>query len=660
MATNALLERKGEPTVLVITAGFADALRIAYQNRPRIFDRRILLPEVLYDRVIEAGERITAHGEVLTPLDEEAVAAQLKQAYADGFRSAAVVCMHGYRYPQHEARIGALARAAGFTQVSESHRTSPLMKLVSRGDTTVVDAYLSPILRRYVTEVAGELEHVKLLFMQSNGGLTDAASFRGKDSILSGPAGGIVGMARTADNAGFGKVIGFDMGGTSTDVSHYAGRFEREYETQVAGVRMRAPMLSIHTVAAGGGSVLHFDGSRYRVGPDSAGADPGPACYRNDGPLTVTDANVLLGRIQAAHFPHVFGPGGDQPLDEQASRVKFTGLSAQIAAATGDRRGPEQVAAGFIEIAVANMANAIKKISVQRGYDITEYVLNVFGGAGGQHACAVADALGVSSVLIHPLAGVLSAYGIGLADIVAMREQAVEAPLTGALITELPQILEPLERDARAEVQAEGVPASRISAERRVHLRYEGTDSALVVPEGPLAQMTAAFEAAYTRRFSFLMPGKTILAEAVSVEVTGAAHDADTTAWPAGAQDARAGAGPHVHRRVLGRRGPAPAGQPEARPGGRGPGHPGRGTGYHRGRTGLAGRRHRAGRPAAGTRHGPAGPRRGRPRSRPGAAGDLQQPVHVRRRADGRAAAGHRALGQHQRAARLLLRGLRR
>ena len=480
--------------------------------------------------MIEAGERITAHGEVLIPLDEEAVAAQLKQAYADGFRSAAVVCMHGYRYPQHEARIGALARAAGFTQVSESHRTSPLMKLVSRGDTTVVDAYLSPILRRYVTEVAGELEHVKLLFMQSNGGLTDAASFRGKDSILSGPAGGIVGMARTADNAGFGKVIGFDMGGTSTDVSHYAGRFEREYETQVAGVRMRAPMLSIHTVAAGGGSVLHFDGSRYRVGPDSAGADPGPACYRNDGPLTVTDANVLLGRIQAAHFPHVFGPRGDQPLDEQASRAKFTGLSAQIAGATGDQRGPEQVAAGFIEIAVANMANAIKKISVQRGYDITEYVLNVFGGAGGQHACAVADALGMSSVLIHPLAGVLSAYGIGLADIVAMREQAVEAPLTGALITELPQILEPLERDARAEVQAEGVPASRISAERRVHLRYEGTDSALVVPEGPLAQMTAAFEAAYTRRFSFLMPGKTILAEAVSVEVTGAAHDADTTA----------------------------------------------------------------------------------------------------------------------------------
>ncbi len=347
--------------------------------------------------------------------------------------------MHGYRYPGHEETIGALARAAGFTQVSESHRTSPLMKLVSRGDTTVVDAYLSPILRRYVTEVAGELEHVKLLFMQSNGGLTDAASFRGKDSILSGPAGGIVGMARTARNAGFTKVIGFDMGGTSTDVSHYAGSFEREYETQVAGVRMRAPMLSIHTVAAGGGSVLHFDGSRYRVGPDSAGADPGPACYRNGGPLTLTDANVLLGRIQPAYFPHVFGPAGDQPLDAGTTTAKFTGLARQITEATGDRRGPEQAAAGFAEIAVANMANAIKKISVQRGYDVTEYVLNVFGGAGGQHACAVADALGMSKVLIHPLAGVLSAYGIGLADIVAMRERAVEAPLDAALIAALPQ-----------------------------------------------------------------------------------------------------------------------------------------------------------------------------------------------------------------------------
>jgi 5-oxoprolinase (ATP-hydrolysing) len=531
VATNALLERTGEPTVLVITEGFADALRIAYQNRPRIFDRRIVLPELLYERVIEARERVSARGEILTPLDEDAIAQSLKQAYDDGFRSVAVVCVHGYRYPGHEARIGDIARAAGFTQVSESHRTSPLMKLVSRGDTTVVDAYLSPILRRYVTEVARELRGVRLLFMQSNGGLTDAGSFRGKDSILSGPAGGIVGMARTAAEAGFDKVIGFDMGGTSTDVSHFAGEFEREYETQVAGVRMRAPMLSIHTVAAGGGSVLHFDGSRYRVGPDSAGADPGPACYRRGGPLTVTDANVLLGRIQPAYFPHVFGEHSDAPLDAETTKAKFRQLSEQITAATGDRRGPEQVAAGFIEIAVANMANAIKKISVQRGYDVTEYVLNVFGGAGGQHACAVADALGMSHVLIHPLAGVLSAYGIGLADIVAMREQAVEAPLTEGVIARLPAILAPLEADARAEVAAEGIPGDRITAVHGAHLRYEGTDTAVIVPAGSLPAMTRAFEAEYARRFSFLMRDKTITIEAVSVEVMGAQEklSADTT-----------------------------------------------------------------------------------------------------------------------------------
>ncbi len=534
VATNALLERKGEPTVLVITRGFGDALRIAYQNRPRIFDRRILLPEVLYDRVIEADERISAHGEILTPLDEDAITHELAKARQDGFKAVAIVCMHGYRYPGHEQRIGTLARRAGFIQVSESHRTSPLMKLVSRGDTTVVDAYLSPILQRYVSEVAAELKDVKLLFMQSNGGLADAASFRGKDSILSGPAGGIVGMARTASNAGFTRVIGFDMGGTSTDVSHYAGTFEREYETLVAGVRMRAPMLSIHTVAAGGGSVLHFDGSRYRVGPDSAGADPGPACYRNGGPLTLTDANVLLGRIQPPEFPHVFGPNGDQPLDAAITQAKFNELAMQITRQAGDTRGPEQVAAGFVEIAVANMANAIKKISVQRGYDVTEYLLNVFGGAGGQHACAVADALGMSKVLIHPLAGVLSAYGIGLADIVAMREQAVEAPLTEALIAALPQTLQPLEQDARDEVEAdaEGTRESRITATRRAHLRYDGTDTAVIVPVGSLAEMTATFEAEYTRRFSFLMPDKTIVAEAVSVEVTGAQENlaADTTA----------------------------------------------------------------------------------------------------------------------------------
>jgi 5-oxoprolinase (ATP-hydrolysing) len=521
VATNALLERKGERCVLVITEGFGDALRIAYQDRPRIFDRHIVLPAQLYERVIEVPERVGARGEVILPLDEATAERSLRDAYADGFRAAAIVCMHGYRYPAHEARIGSIARSLGFTQVSESHRTSPLMRLVSRGDTTVVDAYLSPVLRRYVDSVTRELSGVRVLFMQSNGGLTDAASFRGKDSILSGPAGGIVGMARTAAAAGFERVIGFDMGGTSTDVSHYAGEFERQYETQVAGVRLRAPMLSIHTVAAGGGSILHFDGGRYQVGPDSAGADPGPACYGNGGPLTVTDANVLLGRIQPGYFPRVFGHSGEAPLDASVPRRLFAELAASITGATSDQRGPEQVAAGFLHIAVQNMANAIKKISVQRGYDITKYVLSVFGGAGGQHACAVADALGMTSAFIHPFAGVLAAYGIGLADITAMREQAIEAPLSESVVARLPsEVLRPLQASARDELLAQGVPPEAVRVVRRAHLRYDGTDTPLAVPFGSAAEMTEAFEAAYRRQFSFGMPDKTIVVEAVSVEAT--------------------------------------------------------------------------------------------------------------------------------------------
>jgi 5-oxoprolinase (ATP-hydrolysing) len=534
VATNALLEHKGEPTVLVITEGFGDALRIAYQNRPRIFDRHIELPGQLYDRVIEARERVDVHGEIVAALDEEAVERELRAAHADGFRAAAVVCMHGYRYPAHEARIGEIARWIGFTQVSESHAVSPLMRLVSRGDTTVVDAYLSPVLRRYTDEVAAELSGVRLLFMQSNGGLADAASFRGKDSILSGPAGGIVGMARTAAAAGFDRVIGFDMGGTSTDVSHYAGELERQYETQVAGVRLRAPMLAIHTVAAGGGSELLFDGGRYRVGPGSAGAVPGPACYGHGGPLTVTDANVLLGRVQPEHFPRVCGPAGDQPLDAGVTAARFSELAATIAAATGDTRGPAEVAAGFLEIAVANMANAIRKISVQRGYDVTRYVLSTFGGAGGQHACAVADALGLTRVLIHPLAGALSAYGIGLADVTAMRETAVEAPLTGDLAARLgDDVLRPLEEAARAELTAHGVAPDAIRVLRRAHLRYDGTDTPIPVPSGTAADMTAAFESAYRRRFSFLMPGKPVIVEAVSVEANDSGRPSDQQAAPA-------------------------------------------------------------------------------------------------------------------------------
>jgi 5-oxoprolinase (ATP-hydrolysing) len=563
VATNALLERKGEPTVLVITEGFGDALRIAYQNRPRIFDRHIVLPERLYDRVIEVSERVGAHGELIRPLDAGAVERDLRAAYADGYRAAAVVCLHGYRYPAHEQRIGEIASAVGFTQVSESHEVSPLMRLVSRGDTSVVDAYLSPVLRRYVDEVAAELAGVRLLFMQSNGGLADGASFRGKDSILSGPAGGIVGMARTAAAAGFDRVIGFDMGGTSTDVSHYAGELERQYETEVAGVRMRAPMLSIHTVAAGGGSILHFDDGRYRVGPDSAGADPGPACYGRGGPLTVTDANVLLGRVQPDHFPRVFGATGDRPLDVGETRRRFAELAARITAATGDRRDPEQVAAGFLEIAVANMANAIKKISVQRGYDVTRYVLSTFGGAGGQHACAVADALGMTSVLIHPLAGALSAYGIGLADVIAMRESAVEEPLTAETAARLPAAaFRPLEESARSDLAAQGAAAPGIRVTRRVHLRYDGTDTPLAVPHGTAEEMTAAFERAYRSRFSFLMPGRPIIIESVSAAAIAPNDpapndpapnnpDANAAAADPPAPGQRASAGPVEHVRMF-------------------------------------------------------------------------------------------------------------
>lgn len=519
VATNALLERRGEPTLLLITEGFRDALRIAYQNRPRLFDRHIVLPEAVYARVAEVPERVDAHGHVVRALDEAAVAEALASAHQDGFRSVAVVLLHGYRHPAHETRIAEAAKAAGFTQISCSHEVSPLIKLIPRGDTTVVDAYLSPILRRYVDEVARELAGIRLMFMQSNGGLREAAHFRGKDAVLSGPAGGVVGMVRTSAQAGHDRVIGFDMGGTSTDVSHYAGAFERELGTQVAGVRMRAPMMSIHTVAAGGGSVLHYDGRRYRVGPDSAGAVPGPACYRRGGPLTVTDANVMLGRVQPAHFPAVFGETGDRPLDAEVVRERFTALAAE----TGGDRTPEEVAAGFLEIAVLNMANAVKKISVQRGHDVTRYALTSFGGAGGQHACAVADALGIDTVLVPPLAGVLSAYGIGLADATAMRERSVEAELdaagTHARVTAL--CAELAER-TREELRADGLPDAAVTTHARVLLRYAGTDASLPVDLAPAASMKTAFTALHRTRYAFTMD-KPLVVEAVSVEAVGSA-----------------------------------------------------------------------------------------------------------------------------------------
>ncbi|MGY5136867.1 hydantoinase B/oxoprolinase family protein [Streptomyces nigrescens] len=524
VATNALLERKGEPTVLLITEGFRDALRIAYQNRPRIFDRRIVLPEALYDRVIEVPERIGAQGGLVRPLDVDEVRRALVRARADGLRSAAVVLLHGYRHAEHEQAVAELARRAGFAQVSCSHEVSPLMKLVPRGDTTVVDAYLSPILGRYVDEIAAQLPGIRLMFMQSNGGLRQAAHFRGKDAVLSGPAGGVVGMVRTAAEAGGGhdRVIGFDMGGTSTDVSHYAGEFERVFGNEVAGVRMRAPMMNIHTVAAGGGSVLHFDGRRYRVGPDSAGADPGPACYRRGGPLTVTDANVMLGRIQPAHFPAVFGPDGDQPLDAGTVRTRFAELAERAAAEAGDDRGPEEVAAGFLDIAVLNMANAVKKISVQRGHDITRYALTSFGGAGGQHACAVADALGIDTVLVPPLAGVLSAYGIGVADATAMREQAVEAEFTDpAALRRVQEVCDSLAAQTRRELHDDGVPDASVTTRARVLIRYAGTDATIGVPLADADTMAAEFVRAHRERYAFTMD-KPLVAEAVSVEALGA------------------------------------------------------------------------------------------------------------------------------------------
>ena len=521
VATNALLERKGEPTLLVTTRGFGDALRIASQNRPRLFDRRIVLPEMLYTSVIEADERVGADGSVLLSMDVAGLRAGLQAAFYAGLRAVAIVFLHGWRYPTHEKAAAALARGIGFTQVSTSHEASPLIKFVSRGDTTVVDAYLSPILRRYVDQVAAEMPGVQLLFMQSGGGLAEAHAFHGKDAILSGPAGGIVGMARTAEQAGYDKIIGFDMGGTSTDVSHYAGAFERVFDTQIAGVRVRTPMLSIHTVAAGGSSILHFDGTRMRVGPNSAGANPGPACYRRGGPLTITDANVLLGRIQSAQFPIVFGSGADQPLDTGVVRMAFSALAAQIIEATGQPQTPEGVAEGFLDIAVQAMAGAIKRISVAHGHDVTRYILQCFGGAGAQHACRVADALGMEHVFIHRFAGVLSAYGMGLAEQTAIRLHSVELPLEADSPDALELLFDKMEAEAVRALTDFGVAAHAVRVTRKVHLRYAGTDTALVVDAACADTMRAAFEQAYTQRFGHTLPERGLVVETVAVETSG-------------------------------------------------------------------------------------------------------------------------------------------
>ncbi|WP_298298618.1 hydantoinase B/oxoprolinase family protein [uncultured Litoreibacter sp.] len=538
VATNALLERKGDPTLLLITEGLRDLLRIGYQNRPRLFDLEIILPELLYADVAEVPGRLDAAGNEITPLDEDAVRKPLEAAFNAGIRGVAIALMHAYLNPAHEDRIAEIAREIGFTQISTSSSTSKLIKLVGRGDTTVVDAYLSPILRRYVDQVAGALEGAKLFFMQSNGGLTDARLFQGRDAILSGPAGGVVGMVKTAEAAGFDKLIGFDMGGTSTDVCHYAGEYERSFETEVAGVRMRAPMMNIHTVAAGGGSILTFRDGRYQVGPESAGADPGPACYRRGGPLTVTDCNVMLGKLNPDHFPAIFGPNADQPLDIDIVTEKFKALAAEIAEATGfPAVTPEETAEGFLRIAVQNMARAIKKISVERGYDVTRYTLNCFGGAGGQHACLIADTLGMKTVFLHPFAGVLSAFGMGLADIRALREEQFDGDLNDT--SKANARLDDMARDAAGEVEGQGVPADLISVQHRVHLKYKGSHQSLAVPRGEPEDMARDFEAAHIARFGFASPSGDLMIDMLSVEAIGAGDAlSDATSSPRGTASA--------------------------------------------------------------------------------------------------------------------------
>ena len=526
VATNALLECKGDPLLLIVSQGFRDALEIGYQARPKIFARRIEKPSMLYARVAEVPERVRADGSIETPLDHSATIAALRAARADGIAAVAIVFMHAYAFPEHEREAAALARTAGFTQISASHEVSPLVKFIGRGDTAVIDAYLSPLLSRYVDRVAKALtvgarpsgsQAPRLLFMQSSGGLTSANLFRGKDAILSGPAGGVVGAVETARSAGFAKIIGFDMGGTSTDVCHFDGGYERSFESVVAGARVRAPMMLIHTVAAGGGSILHYDAARFRVGPDSAGADPGPLAYRRDGPLTITDANVMTGKLQPDFFPRIFGLKQDQPLDADAVRKEFKSLARKL----GDGRSAEEIADGFIKIAVSNMANAIKTISVERGYDVTEYVLNSFGGAGGQHACLVADALGIKSVLIHPLSGVLSAFGMGLASLGATRTRTVLKRLDDANLVDVAALKGSLEQEVRQELTRQDVEASAITLIAQAHLRYADTDSALSIPIASLRGMRALFEIAHQKRFGFISPEKDIEIEAIEVEGRG-------------------------------------------------------------------------------------------------------------------------------------------
>ena len=525
VATNALLERNGERTLLAITKGFGDILRIGYQQRPNLFALDIKLPDMLYSEVEEIDERVDIHGNIIKKLDKSGTEVKLKKAFDNGYRSIAIVLLHGYRYKKHENQINLIAQKIGFEQISVSHQVIPLMKIVPRGDTTVIDAYLSPILRRYVNQFENALgtekkDKGKLMFMQSNGGLTDAHFFQGKDAILSGPAGGVVGMVKTGEKAGFKKLIGFDMGGTSTDVCHYNGDYERTLETQIAGVRLRAPMMLINTVAAGGGSILHFDGSRYRVGPDSAGANPGPACYRNGGPLTVTDCNVMLGKLNPELFPKVFGKNANQQIDVNIVKEKFNVLAKEISNATKKAVSPIEVAEGFLSIAIECMANAIKKISVQRGYDVSKYTLSCFGGAGGQHACLVADSLGMKKIHLHQYAGVLSAYGIGLADSRTINDLAIELNLNKDIIESLSIQFNNLKKQGREEMVAQNLNSEKLHYSSRIYLRYEGSDSALAVRFSEYQEIKSNFENIHKARFGFISPEKLLIVESIQVEVS--------------------------------------------------------------------------------------------------------------------------------------------
>ena len=533
VATNALLERKGENTLLAITSGFADILRIGYQQRPNLFSLDIKLPDMLYSKIVEIEERVDVNGKILTKLNTLKAEQLLKNAFDEGYKSIAIVLLHGYRYQEHEKQLSLIAKNIGFKQISVSHKVSPLMKIIPRGDTTVVDAYLSPILRRYVVQVKNALGSVKqdsgkLMFMQSNGGLTDANYFQGKDAILSGPAGGVVGMVKTGEKIGLKKLIGFDMGGTSTDVCHYNGEYERTLETEVAGVRLRSPMMLINTVAAGGGSILHFDGSRYRVGPDSAGANPGPACYRNGGPLTVTDCNVMIGKLSPDFFPKVFGPNADQNLDSTIVFKKFEALAKEITLSTNKVISPEEVAEGFLSIAVESMANAIKKISVQRGYDVSNYALSCFGGAGGQHACLVADSLGIKQIHLHQYAGVLSAYGIGLADSKTINDLAIESTLNNEIISSLSSGFNELKSDGKKELISQNLNEELFDYFNRVFLRYNGSDSSLAVRFDDYKAMKSSFESTHKARFGFISPEKSLIVESIQVEVSCRSDQFDT------------------------------------------------------------------------------------------------------------------------------------